>query len=82
MRYLIYEDAVTHKFAFFPLPPRFVEGEELPSSSPIGGSILMQEAIAALPELFNRDDSEAVVPVQATGSAEEIVMPVNPRRPH
>ena len=30
MKYTIYEDPLTHRFAFLPLPSRFVEGDELP----------------------------------------------------
>ena len=41
-----------------------------------------EEAIAALPELFGRDDDEADATAQAAGSAEERVTPVNPRHHH
>lgn len=65
MRYLIYEDAVTHKFALFPLPKQFVDGDPLPAIVADRWFDSHQEAIAALPELFDRDESEPDVQVQA-----------------
>jgi len=31
MKYAIYEDPITHRFAHLPLPSRFVDGDELPA---------------------------------------------------
>jgi hypothetical protein len=59
MKYLIYEDAVTHKFAFLPLPNRFADGDTLPVVTADRWFDSHEEAIAALPELFNRDRARA-----------------------
>ena len=58
MKYTIYEDPRTHKFALVALPNRFVEGDKLPvvASDRWFGS--RAEAIAALPELLDRDEGE------------------------
>jgi len=61
VKYTLYEDPLTHRFALLPLPSRFVEGDELP----IGGAdrwfASRLEAIAAVPELLNRDEREPEV---------------------
>lgn len=83
MKYLIYEDNVTHKFAFFPLPQRFVEGDALPAVVADRWFDSHAEAIAALPELFTRDESDAVVVAPAASPGEEVVVvPADRRRPH
>jgi hypothetical protein len=82
MKYLIYEDAVTHKFAFFPLPNGFVDGDALPVVAINRWFDSHAEAIAALPELFTRDESELEVRVDATMPGEAVVMPADPQRPH
>jgi hypothetical protein len=61
MKYTIYEDPLTHKFAFLPLPNRFVDGDELPLIAIDRWFGSREEAIAALPELLNRDESEPCV---------------------
>ena len=56
MKYTIYEDPLTRRFALLPLPSRFVEGDRLPVVATgrwFGSSV---EAIAALTELLNRED--------------------------
>ena len=50
MRYTIYEDPLTHKFALVPLPARFVEGDKLPGVTTDRWFGSRAEAIAALPE--------------------------------
>lgn len=57
MRYTIYEDPVTHKFAFLPLPSKFVIGDELPIVATDRWFASREEAVAALPDLLNRDES-------------------------
>jgi hypothetical protein len=56
MRYTIYEDPLTHRFAFLPLPNRFVEGDKLPLVTTDRWFDSREEAVAALPELLNRED--------------------------
>jgi len=58
MKYTIYEDPLTHRFAFLPLPSRFVEGDELPLVATDRWFGSRVEAIAALPQLLNREESE------------------------
>ncbi len=58
MKYTIYEDPLTHRFAFLPLPNRFADGDKLPSVDTDRWFGSREEAIAALPELLNREESE------------------------
>jgi hypothetical protein len=82
MKYLIYEDAVTHKFAFLPLPNRFDDGDALPVVVVDRWFDTHADAIAALRELFNRDENEPDVRVGDAGPVEDAVVPVNPRYRH
>jgi hypothetical protein len=59
MKYTIYEDPLTHKFALVPLPARFVDGDKLPIVATDRWFGSRAEAIAALPELLNREEWEA-----------------------
>jgi hypothetical protein len=56
MKHTIYEDPVTHKFMFLRLPDRFVEGDALPVPSASRSFDTREEAVAALPELFDQDE--------------------------
>jgi hypothetical protein len=81
MKYLMYEDAITHRFAFLPLPKRFADGDALPAVTIDRWFDSHADAIAALSELFTRDEpSDARAEVPAPPSA--IVTLVDPRRPH
>lgn len=81
MKYMIYEDALTHRFAFLPLPTRFADGDTLPVAATDRWFDSHEEAIAALPELFNRDESQPDGRVDAAVPAEDAVT-VDPRRRH
>lgn len=56
MKYAMYEDPVTHKFALVRLPDRFTEGDKLPILPTDRWFNSHDEAVAALPELLNRDE--------------------------
>ena len=58
MRYTIYEDPRTHAFALVALPSRFVDGDKLPISDVDRWFGSRDEAIAALPELLNREEPD------------------------
>ena len=58
MKYTIYEDPRTHKFALVALPNRFVEGDKLPVVATERWFGSRAEAIAALPELLEREEGE------------------------
>jgi hypothetical protein len=58
MKYTIYEDPITHKFALVPLPARFVDGDKLLIAATARWFGSHAEAIAALPELLNREERE------------------------
>jgi hypothetical protein len=58
MKYTIYEDPLTHKFALLPLPSQFVEGDKLPIVATDRWFGSRVEAIAALPELLTREEHE------------------------
>jgi hypothetical protein len=60
VKYTIYEDPVTHRFAFLALPTRFADGDKFPSVASDRWFASHAEAIAALAELFDREESEPV----------------------
>ena len=59
MKYTIYEDPRTHKFAFLALPPRFADGDKLPPVDTDRWFGSREEAIASLPELLNMEEGGA-----------------------
>jgi hypothetical protein len=58
MKYALYEDPLTHKFAFLALPTLFVDGDTLLTVASDRWFESHAEAIAALPELLNREEGE------------------------
>jgi hypothetical protein len=60
MKYTIYEDPRTHKFALLALPNLFVDGDKLPITDVDRWFGSREEAIAALPDLLNRDEPAPV----------------------
>ena len=58
MRYTLYEDAITHKFALLRVPNRFVEGDKLTILATDRWFDSHEAAVAALPELLNREECE------------------------
>jgi hypothetical protein len=58
MKYTIYEDPRTHAFALLALPNRFVDGDALPVSDVHRWFGSREEAIAALPDLLNREEPD------------------------
>ena len=56
MKHAIYEDPVTHKFALIRLPDKFTDGDALPSQPTDRWFGTQEEAVAALPELFNQEE--------------------------
>ena len=56
MKYTIYEDPLTHKFMLLRLPNQFVDGDELPILPTDRWFDSREEAVAALPELLNREE--------------------------
>jgi hypothetical protein len=58
MRYTLYEHPVTHKFALVRLPDKFVDDDKLPILPTEQWFDNREEAIAALPELLNREAGE------------------------
>ena len=53
MKYAMYEDPVTHKFALVRLPDKFVDGDKLPISPTERWFENHEKAVAALSELLN-----------------------------
>jgi hypothetical protein len=53
VKYGIYEDPVTHRFALVRLPDKFVDGDQLPILPTERWFDNREEAVAALPELLN-----------------------------
>ena len=58
MRYTLYEHPVTHKFALVRLPVKFVDDDKLRILPTERWFDNREEAIAALPELLNRETGE------------------------
>lgn len=56
MKHTLYEDPKTHKFALIRLPDKFADGDALPIQPTDRWFSTREEALAALPELFNQDD--------------------------
>jgi hypothetical protein len=56
MKYTIYEDPVTHKYALIRVPDKFVDGDRLPILPTDQWFDSRDAAIAGLPELLNRDE--------------------------
>ncbi len=56
MRYTIYEDPLTHLFAFLALPRQFVDGDELPPVATDRWFRSREEALTALPALLDLED--------------------------
>jgi len=56
MKYTIYEDPITHKYALLRLPDKFVDGDRLPILPTDRWFDSHEEAIARLSELFNREE--------------------------
>jgi hypothetical protein len=56
MRHTIYEDPITRKFAIVRLPAKFIEGDRLPILPTARWFSTREEAVAALPELFDQDE--------------------------
>jgi hypothetical protein len=53
VKYAIYEDAVTHRFALIQLPAMFVDGDDVPIPPADCWFDSHEEAVAALPDLLN-----------------------------
>ena len=56
MKYALYEDPRTHKFALVALPYRFADGDQLPIADVDRWFGSRDEAIAALPGLLNLEE--------------------------
>jgi hypothetical protein len=56
MKYTIYEDPLTHKFTLLRLPRQFIDGDKLPILPTDRWFDSREEALAALPELLNREE--------------------------
>ena len=56
MKYTLYENPITHKFAFIQLPVRFVTGDSLPLPVSAHWFDTRDEAIATLRDLLNHED--------------------------
>jgi hypothetical protein len=56
MKHVIYEDPVTHKFALIRLPDKFLAGDKLPILPTDRWFDTREAAVAALPELLDREE--------------------------
>jgi hypothetical protein len=55
VKYAVYEDPVTHRFALIWLPDKFFEGDKVQVRPSDRWFESREEAVAALPELLNQE---------------------------
>jgi hypothetical protein len=72
MKYTIYEDPLTRRFALLALPTRFVDGDTLPITGVDRWFGSREEAIAALPDLLNRDERDPGVGLDDTARIDDL----------
>jgi len=77
MKYTIYEDPITHRFAHVPLPGRFLEGERLPPIVADRWFDSRPAAVAALSELLARDETEPTFSEDAAAPASGVTLPTD-----
>jgi hypothetical protein len=56
MKHALYEHPITHKFALIRLPRQFADGDAVPTTASHHWFNSREQAMAALPELFNEDE--------------------------
>ena len=56
MKHALYEHPLTHKFSLIRLPRQFADGDDIPPAPSDHWFNSREQAIAALPELFNEAD--------------------------
>jgi hypothetical protein len=62
MKYALYEDPLTHRFALLALPYHFIDGDPLPIAHVDQWFGSREEAIGALSDLLNREELGSAVP--------------------
>ena len=58
MKHTIYEDPITHKFALVKVPANFIDGDKLPIPPTARWLTTREDAVAALPGLFDVDETD------------------------
>jgi hypothetical protein len=66
------EDPLTHTFALLALPTRFVEGDTFPITDVDSRFGSREEAIAALPDLLNRDERDPAIGLHDTARIDDL----------
>ena len=56
VKYAVYEDPRTHRFALVQLPSRFYDGDRVPVLPNERWFATKDEALGSVPDLFDRDD--------------------------
>lgn len=56
MKHVLYEHPITHQFALIRVPRQFADGDAVPTTPSDRWFGNREQAIAALPGLFNEDD--------------------------
>jgi hypothetical protein len=80
MKYMMYEDATTHRFALLPLPSQFLDGDALPAITIDRWFDSHEAAVAALSELLSREELEPQARADDAVPASDVVIPVDTRR--
>jgi hypothetical protein len=70
MKFALYEDPLTHKFALLALPYQFIEGDKLPLTDVDQWFGSREEAFAAVPGLLNREEQGSAVGLDAAPGAD------------
>jgi hypothetical protein len=81
MKYTIYEDPISHRFAHAPLPADFLEGDPLPALVTERWFESHAAAVAALSEILDREAADAdAEPATAADAPESPVSPLQTGR--
>ena len=59
MKYALYEDPHTHRFALLSLPYRFADDDVVPVPAAVSWFDSREAAVEALPELLNREEPDS-----------------------
>jgi hypothetical protein len=71
MKHALYEDPITHKFALVRLPAKFADGDTIEVRPSEYRFRNREEAIAALPELFDQNDQNDQNDARVTDEQDE-----------
>jgi len=81
MKYAIYEDPITHRFGYLPVPARFKDGDRLPPIVIRRWFESHEAAVAAVSELLADDEAGSAAADDAVPADAATLPVVPPHRP-